>query len=235
MSRGTTLTNLLLMLKAEVGDSLSVGTQADARYTQLLANEQKFLVAEYAFPFMEKSWDKALVAGDRYLTFPTSTIDGASLTIDYERPLRVEVKYNDRWTPLCYGITQEDYNFQDSDTAEQLDPVRKWRYNGSAQFEVWPRPATAQTVRFTGQHALGALSVGSDTAYLDDELLVLSTAVPLLAKLKDPSVTLKLQKMQRRLQRLLGNYPQNEETVVLGQQQSDDRERRRDVKLVLVA
>jgi hypothetical protein len=41
--------------------------------------------------------------------------------------------------------------------------------------------------------------------------------------------------MQRRLQRLLGNYPQNEETVVLGQQQSDDRERRRDVKLVLVA
>lgn len=235
MARGTALSVLVTQLKAELGDSLSAGTQRDARYKQLLANEQRFLVAEYAFPFLEHSWDVALVASSRYLSFPTTTIDAQTLSIDLERPLRVEVKHNDRWTCVDYGIGQDEYNAHDSDQGQIMDPVRRWRYNGSSQFEVWPRPASAQTLRFTGQRALSALAVDADTALLDEELLVLSVAVPLLASGKDAAVSLKIQKMQRRLQRLLASYPQREQKLILGQQHSQDREQRRDVKLVLVA
>lgn len=236
MARGTTLTNLLTMLKAELSESLTIGAQADAIYSKLLESEQKYLASEREFPFLQERWDVSCTASTRFFTFPTTTIAGtAGVAIDYERPFLVEVKWNDDWHVLEYGIGGEQYNFQDSDNGDVLDPVRNWRYSGATQFEVWPVPSTTQTVRFTGQRALPALASGSDTAVLDDELLVLSVAIPILLKRKSADAQIKLARMQRRLQKLFGNYPAANQTFTIGAQQDSDRRTVRQAKLVVVA
>lgn len=239
MSRGTTLTNLLLMLKAELGDSLSVGTQADATYKLLLANKQKFLVGEYSFPYMDAEWTVNLTAGTKLYTFPTTDVNGATVSMDFERPLVTHSRWNSLWECVDYGIGVGEYNYQDSEAVpvETLDPVRKWRHVSLTQFEVWPVPstATASGFRFTGQRALGALASGSDTALIDDELLVLSVAVPLLAKRKSADAQVKSSEAGRRLLRLMANYPTRNSPIVFGQQQLDDRKQYRQAKLVVVA
>jgi hypothetical protein len=233
MARGTTLSNLVTMLKAELGDSLSAGTQSDAVYKKLLESKQKFLVTEFVFPFLEDRWDSSVVAGSRFLNFPTANIQSVTVAIDHEQTLKAEVKYNDLWRPMEYGIGSDEYNTFDSDADERSDPIQRWRYQGT-QFEVWPRPTTAQTVRFTGQRVLSALTDNDHTADLDDVLLVLSVAVPLMLKSKNPAVSQKASEANRRLLRLLAKYSTRDEQVILGQRQSGDRREIRQAKLVLV-
>lgn len=240
--RGTTLANLVTMLKAELGDSLSVGNQSDALYKQLLANEQKFLVGERTFPFLETRWPVSTVAGTRVYDFPTTTLEGTpDVPIDFERPLRFEYDWDGRLHELDYGIGSAEYNTYDSfaSTPETMDPPQRWRYNGPSQFELWPVPASSRTngIRITGQRALTALVNDTDTAMLDDELLVLSVATKIMARREKmtSSLQLLLNQARARLNRLLANYPVNHNPIIFGQNQLDDRRQVRTAKLVVVA
>ena len=74
--------------------------------------------------------------------------------------------------------------------AEQADPVLKWDilededYTGSAtiKIEIFPVPATADTLVLAGKRSLSALLVDADTADLDDQLIVRTVAAELTAR-----------------------------------------------------
>ena len=210
MARGTTLANLLLMLKAETGQVMTagVGEAEDTRLKYLLAQQQQWLAAEFDWPFLERTGDVLFAAGDRTGTLPT--------TLDYERPVRVVALDSDVWRPLVYGISPEEFIVWNSDEAETADPILKWKYATDTTFEVWPIPATATTVRFTGQKELSRLTETTDTADLDDLLIVLFTAAELLAGQKQSDAQAKLVRAQARLNTLKSAYPKANSTFVMG-------------------
>lgn len=200
MARGSTLSTLVSMLKAEIGYSLTAGvaTAEDARLKVLLANTQKWLAQDFEWPFMKRTGDVALSAGDRTATLPT--------TLDPDRPYQVFSLDVNTWRPLTSGITPEDFTTWDSDADERTSPILKWQYSTDTTFEVWPLPVADTTVRFTGAKKLATLTSDSDTADLDDLLIVLFTAAELLANQKQADASAKLARAQARYAQLKANY-----------------------------
>jgi hypothetical protein len=210
MARGSTLSSLVSMLKAEIGYSLTTGvaTAEDARLKVLLSNTQKWLAADFEWPFLKRTGDVALSSGDRTATLPS--------TLDPERPFQVYARDSEIWRPLEHGITPMDFAVWDSDEDETSDPIRKWQYATDTTFEVWPVPASDTTVRFTGVKKLAALAVDADTADLDDLLIVLFTAAELLAGQEQKDAGAKLARAQGRYSQLKANYPKVLQGFVLG-------------------
>ncbi len=74
--------------------------------------------------------------------------------------------------------------------AEQADPVLKWDilededYTGTTaiKIEIFPVPATADTLVLAGKRSLSALTSDSHTADLDDQLIVRTVAAELTAR-----------------------------------------------------
>ncbi len=74
--------------------------------------------------------------------------------------------------------------------AAQANPVQKWDileetdFKGTAtiKIEVWPIPAAADTLYLVGKRSLSALIADSDTADLDDQLIVRTAAAELTAR-----------------------------------------------------
>lgn len=226
MSRGTALSTLVTMLKAELGYSLdATATGKDAALKQLLSNKEQWLATELDWPFLEHRWDLACNSGSRYLNLPTVEAspgdEGASAAINFEREVRVEVLYNSRYWPVEYGIGAREYNIFNSDLQGQaMDPIQRWRFAtdtseaaNANQVEIWPVPVTAQTLRFTGQRALLTLAVDADKADLDDTLLVLFCAAELLANLDQNNAQLVAGRAQERLRKVMGNYPSRKRTI----------------------
>jgi len=219
--------NLLTMLKAAIGDSLSTGTANDAVYKQRLSDKQQWLSGEYDFPFLTKEWLVNVGPGTRYGNFPVvaTTRDGVAKTLDWNRPFKVEVLYANRWQEVKCGIDTREYNSLSSDnvsfgssqvTADTLDPIQRYKPASSARFEVWPLPSTGQTLLFTGQMVLDALVANGDTADLDDELIVYSLAVEYLSKRKSADSQILLAVAQNRLATLRSAYPVRDESIVIG-------------------
>jgi hypothetical protein len=219
--RGTTLATLLTMLKAEVGYSLdSTATGKDAALIQLLANKQRWLAGEYDWPFLEHQWDLSCAISSRYLDIPTVDVAGSTVTINFERPVLVEVKFTNRWIGVDYGVGAQQYNAIDSDDGQTLDPIQNWRFATDSSetanpnhIEIWPMPATVQTLRFTGQRSLQELIATTDVADLDDTLIVAFTAIDLVPQ---EERSLKATAAQERLRRVLGGYPRKTRRLVFG-------------------
>lgn len=223
MARGTTLLNLRLMLKAEIGDNSGTNANADATLNVLLSNMQKWLATEYNWPFLERRWDKIAPVNTQFLTFPTADDNTDNIAINLERPVLVEVFWNNVYQPVQYGIGEDEYNTLDFALQQQSDPVQKWRAATNPNeptnpntFEVWPVPVTQQTIRFTGQRAVQTLAADSDTADLDDMLLVMGVAAERLTRFKQADAQLKLAKYQRRLAEIRAAYPTRDSTRILG-------------------
>jgi len=83
-------------------------------------------------------------------------------------------------------------------------------------FEIWPIPASSQTVRFTGQRNISPLIADTDTADLDDLMIVLFSAAEILTRNKQQDAPLKLQKAQSRLNYVRAAYPRRTSHVVFG-------------------
>lgn len=115
--RGTQLSDLRSMLKAEIGDHLTVGTSNDVAYNTLLSNKQKFYESTYDWPFLETRQDVNVQAGQRYFAFPL---------INLERPIRSEVKFETHWYPVDYDIQGKEFNVLDSDRGDVANPVLRW-------------------------------------------------------------------------------------------------------------
>lgn len=188
MARGSTLTALIAKVRIEIGASSDPAKGVNSRdvLVQTLNQEQNRLFNDFDWPFRSTFSDKLTAAGSRYYDVPA--------TIDAERINKIHIKYNDLWYELIRGISLEDYNQYDSDDSDdRRDPAMKWEIYGAGQFEIWPLPATNNlTVRISGIQKLTKLVNGSDTAVLDDDLLVLFTAAGILRRKgkKDADLTL---------------------------------------------
>lgn len=93
------------------------------------------------------------------------------------------------------------------DTVLDTALVKNAQYTGistaaATVFEIWPLPQTVQIVRFTGQRLLSQLVNPTDTAELDDLLIVLFTAAQYKANRKHADAGLKMQEAQARLARV---------------------------------
>lgn len=238
------------MVKAETGKSLdSTSTAQDAEINQIISNCQAQLAVSYDWPFLKARWDSFLTPGTRFQTFPTTLSPqggavGTTASIDFERPPRVETKWNNIWQEVIYGIDEiPEFNYLDSDRGVPLDPAQRWQFSDETKFEIWPIPASSAQVRFIGQRQLTALSTyaagaitWNDAALcdLDDLLLVFNAAMEYFVREENPNSKVMAEKANRRLISLLGAYPVRSQTITIGRGQPLDRKAIRQVPLVLV-
>lgn len=208
--RGSTLSAIRSMLKAEIGDYSGTNAIRDAELGVLISNKQKVLATEYYWPFLQQTWDQAIAVGTRYATL-TSTLAGnpetGTAVVDLDKLPIVTTFYNNVYHPVIYGINEDELNAINASLGNRSDPIQRWRMATNVnevavpnQFEVWPVPNTAQTLRFTGERTLQTLTSDSHTADLDDMLLVLFVAADICTRKKSPDAQLKLQQANRRLQ-----------------------------------
>lgn len=187
MSRGSTLTTLVDMLRKEIGASSdpAVGVNSKEVLIQTLNRTQNRLFFKYDWHFLKVIHNKLTQAGSRYYDVPT--------TMNAERIIDVNVKYSNIWQPLSRGIDLSHYNQYDSDSDERSDPPRCWEIYGKNQIEVWPLPATNDLpIRIQGVQKVKEMIYGSDTAVLDDDLIVLFAAAEILRRKKRKDADLKL-------------------------------------------
>lgn len=219
MAYGTLLSDLLLMLKAEIGSSMTanVAVADDTVLKQLLSNKQKQLVHEYDFPNLEVKAEQAATA--RFLTFPT--------TVSRDRPIKVEVSWG-KWVDITddYGIGPDEYNVFDSAAGETSDPIRRWQFSNDGsvtpasltvnRLELWPVPATSQNTRITGTMVLPALSATTDRAVVDDMMLVLFVAADRLMRYDQKDAAIKLAQAQQIAARLTATLPRRDSVFKIG-------------------
>ena len=119
MARGTSLSALRDMLRAEIGASSNVamGVNTQDQYDHLLRRTQARLWADHdwSFGFVER--DESLLKDERYYAFDSD--------VDYDRISKASVKFGDIWYPMEYGITPDNYNSFDSDAGDTSAPAMR--------------------------------------------------------------------------------------------------------------
>lgn len=217
MARGTSLGQLLDDLRAEVGHSLqpNLGKSTRDVLINMLQRTQRRLWDDYSWPFLRITRDITIGAGQRYYDIPNDLV--------FERIERVETKHGDVWTKLKYGISSEDYNQHDSDRGVRSSPVRRYDAYENNQIELWPIPANntdaatgMNSVRVTGIKNLSPFVADSDTADLDDQLIVLYAAAEVLTRQKQSDANNKLGQAQAHYARLKARMAKSETFVISG-------------------
>lgn len=216
MARGVTLGQLLDDVRAEVGHSLqpNLGKASRDVLIGMIQRVQKRLWEDYSWPFLKVTRDINIQAGQRYYDLPSD--------ITFERVERVETKHGDYWTKLHYGIGAEQYNQHDSDRGIRSSPIRRYDTYENNQIEFWPIPSNnadtktgTNSVRIHGIRNLSPFVATSDTADLDDQLIVLYTAAEVLTRQKQGDAQSKLAQAQAHYQRLKARMAKTD-TIVIG-------------------
>jgi hypothetical protein len=191
MPRGTNLTQLLVMLRAESGHSVNVSAGADneASLIQKLQRNQRLLYDDFDWPFMMNDWPIQMNAGQRFYDFPTEVGFPGSTVVNLESTIEMWVDYSGRPVPLPRGIGQREYASTNSLKGDRNSPVRRWDIkrtsDGGEQIEVWPIPADSNSIIYlAGKKKLRPLIAASDVADLDDDLIVLTTSAEILKRQK---------------------------------------------------
>jgi len=214
MPAGQTLDQLVIALRAEIGDSTnaSMGAQSLPGLQQTLRRVQETYYADFNWPHLRVFREEAMLAGERYYTFNND--------LDFERIFGAWSRDADAATPnwriIGYGITPADYNTTNSDTGAAESRIYKWCHYEGNQFEVWPTPTHDGAIRFRAMKTLAPLVAGTDTCDIDGTLLVLTAAAELLARSKAQDAPLKLQMATSHYNRLKGRF-QKEAMFVMGE------------------
>ena len=203
MARGTALSVVRSMLKAEVGDFSGTNSTSDSELNARISTEQKRLSALVNWSFLERHWDLVVAAGQQFVELPMITGGDPEVevvAINMQREPKMEVLWSQKYNPVTYGIGAPQYNTLNFAFGETSDPIQRWRISTNVteesapnEFEVWPVPSTGQTVRFTGQRTLLALTAEDDTLDLDDLLVVYYVAAKILAREKQADSQMMLQ------------------------------------------
>jgi hypothetical protein len=211
MARGTTLSALRDMLRAEIGASSNVamGINTQDQYDHVLRRTQARLWADHDWPFGFIERDEALQKDERYYAFDND--------IDYDRISVANVRFGDIWYPMEYGITPEHFNSFNSDNGDTSAPAMRWQHYEGNQFEVWPIPSeNGQSLRFRAIKKLPVLLSPSDVAVLDDNLIVLFAAAELLARSKAADAPAKLAQATSHYNKLRGNSNKSDRFIFGG-------------------
>jgi len=223
MARNTTLQVLLDDLRAESGHSIqaNLGKATEGMMLTLLNRVQRRLWEDFSWPFLHTTKDINVAAGQRYYDVPTG--------ITLERIESVQFKWGNRWSKVTYGIKPENYNQWDSDQDIRSWPVLRYDAYGDVpgQIEVWPVPSSNAvtttgegTLRLKGVKNLNPLVSKTDTADLDDQLIVLFAASELLARQKSPDSQMKMGQAQSHYTRIKGRLSKGE-PIVFGDEEPD--------------
>ena len=216
MARGTSLGILINDLRAEVGHSLqpSLGKATRDVLINQLQRVQRRLWDDYNWNFLKVRRDLSINAGQRYYDLTSDIV--------FERITRVETKHGDNWTKLHYGIGSDEYNQYDSDADERSTPIRRYDNFENNQIEFFPVPANnsqangMDSVRIHGIRNLSAFVAESDTADLDDQLIVLFAASEILARQKQADAQQKLAQATAHYARLKARNAKTETFVIGG-------------------
>ena len=211
MARGTTLSALRDMLRAEIGASSNValGVNTQDQYDHLLRRTQDRLWHDFDWQFGYIVRTEQLYNNQQYYTFDSD--------IDYDRIRQAHVKYSQIWHPLEYGIGPSQYNAFDKARGMNAEPCLRWKHYEGNQFEVWPVPTSDnQVIRFEAIKKLPPLIAPHDVAVLDDTLIVLFAAAEVLSRTKAQDSTAKLAMANAHYNRLKGLGNKNESFVMGG-------------------
>lgn len=237
--RGVALSELVTQLKAELGDADEANTVADARYKKRLANKQSDLAKMFDWPFLKREWDLSVDSGDRYKDIPAIDTRGTAGTPNFEKKFCVYTYWNENYLELEYGIGPNQYNAENSDLDERLDPVQRWQVatnigeaTNDDQVEIWPIPVSLQTLRFIGQREVNELEDDEDKCDLDSLLIVYGVAAEELALRGQPNAPLVLRKFNERLYKIRGGQPASDEPLILGRQNTC---KQKDVRIMVLA
>jgi len=243
MARGTLLSTLIAMLKAEIGDFSGTNAARDAELRVRLSNKQIQLVLEHDWSFLERRWNVNVPAGTQFLAFPTVDADFSETAVpNIDDDLKFEVQWNNQFYPIMNGIGRDQYNLLDPKLNQRADPIQRWREAsnidetvGANEFEVWPLPVSPQVIRLTGNRNLLPLVVDTDKADLDDMLLVLGVATDELTRTKQPDAQIKGQMFARRLFQVgARNRTTDRRRIMGGSGMNQEGDRRTDIKLVAI-
>jgi len=204
MARGTSLQNLVTMVREEAGHSTNaaLGQNTVEGLKQKIARQQEILWTDHEWQHLRVEREIVLQAGERYYNFP------ADLSMNH-RIDQVSVYFEDQWRPVEHEITLAHYNSVNPET-DRRDPVLCWELYEGEQVEFWPVPETGGArVLMRGTRNLKPLIADSDTADLDDQLIVLFVAAELLAKQKSDDARAKLSMAQRLFEKLKANNSKN--------------------------
>lgn len=113
------------------------------------------------------------------------------------------VAFGSQWLPVAHGIGSVERSIYN--TSQRATPITRWEIQapGNVNFEVWPIGASAQTLRFTGQKALGTFTDDTDTCTLDADVIVLRAAAQMLARDRKEDAALLLDQARLLTERIL--------------------------------
>lgn len=203
MPINTELSEVIDMTLDEARMSTNASRGADYRnyVKRLIRKHHRLLYDKYSWSHLEITRDNAgvsLVAGTRYYDFPSN--------LELQRAFTLWYKYGTTWIRLERGVGPDEYSAYDSDNDDRADPPLKWDNYDETQFEVWPIPASAGSIRFEGIKKLNKLTEESDTLDLDDLMVSLFAAAEIVAGSKQSDAELKLNQANSRLSELRALY-----------------------------
>jgi hypothetical protein len=202
---GRQFSALIIDLRSETRRSsdISVGVDDNDNLKRSVNGVYRTLSEEHDWPHLRMVFPKLpTVAGQRYYDYQTG--------FNPDRILDAVVWLGGLNTPIQKGIDFDEYSFLDPAADQRSDPILQWDTafdptTGKSQIELWPIPASAGFVQFSGYYEPPKLVNDSDPCLLDDELVLLFAASRQLAAIgaKDAEIKLKeaqaylLKKMQR--------------------------------------
>lgn len=217
MATGTTLLNLRKMLRGEIFGPESEDQAKGIKHSHntILNRVQEWLYDDFDWPQLIVREDVAMVAGTNLYTIPSN--------ISIESVLSIHTKYAGAWCELDPGVPLECYAEFDSDEDERYTPARRYRQYDATRIEIWPIPSTAGVVatkenyiRIEGVTNYSPLSDDTDTAILDDQVIVLYAAAEILARKKDADAQNKLAMARKRRLALSGKQSKKDTFSLAG-------------------
>ncbi len=191
-----TLTNIVTNVRHEIGAApgTSQGIANIPSIKYLCSRIQDQLYDSFNWPHLIHEYDDSLVAGTRYYNFLPN--------LNRDRVLEAWVNFSSCWRPLEYGFDSMLYNSGFPETTYRSDPVQAWRFHNDTQYEVWPTPASAQTMRWRFVSKLTAFTADSDVSCIDSNLIALFVAAELLTRMKSADAEMKTGQAQAYLQKI---------------------------------
>ncbi len=196
--RNKTLEELIEDVRLEAGRSskVNLGISERPAIIQRINRVYEKVYADHDWPHLKIERYISAQALERYYDPPDD--------MDFERILRMEVRWGNQWRPLCRGITRDHMDVLDSRVnTNREDPIRNWQIvlpegEDKEQLEFWPLAATngVENIFFEGIKKFKKLVNDSDRCLLDNNVIALLTAGEMLAKGNKQDAAIKLREGQ---------------------------------------
>lgn len=207
MPVGVDMITLRRDLRAETGQTLNVaqGQQSQQSQDIQLDRQQRELWENFEWPHLAFWVDVPVLQGQDVYSYPVQMPFDQINRIYFSNPA------NTNWKPLGYGLRAYDIRAGSPSPGTPLRWGNRVTVDGAGktnpvgQLQLLPIPNADGTLRFEGQAPCNPLVADSDTCIIDSKAIVLFAAAEILANQKAEAASLKLQKANQYLRRLLAN------------------------------